>query len=60
MIPLLTQSVAEMRTDNGLWSGQICRTASSTSSGNRNRRFRVPPYWSRRRLESGDMNDDSR
>ena len=55
-----TQSLAEMRTEIGLSSGQTARTAWNTSSGKRMRFSRLPPYSSVRLLVSGVMKDDIR
>ena len=55
-----TQSLAEMRTEIGFSSGQAARTARNTSSGQRMRFSRLPPYSSVRVLVSGVMNDESR
>ena len=55
-----TQSVAEIRTLSGFSEGHTARHASSTSSGNRARPSRDPPYSSSRRFDTGDRKLDSR
>ena len=57
---VLTTSLAETRIQTGLPAGTTSRTASKHSSGNRIRFSRLPPYWSSRRLESGERNWCSR
>src|SRR5215467_9156816 len=58
-MPSGTQSLAEMRTDIGLWSGQTARTARNTSSGNRMRFSRLPPYSSVRLLQLEPVKADT-
>ncbi|MOA65343.1 hypothetical protein D3C78_1916950 [compost metagenome] len=60
VMPPSTQSLAEIRTDMGLSSGQTARTALNTSSGKRRRFSRLPPYSSSRWLVRGEMKLDSR
>ena len=58
--PPSTQSVPETRTVTGRSAGNASRTSSNTSSGNRIRLSRLPPYSSPRRLEIGERNSWSR
>jgi hypothetical protein len=52
--PAVAQSVADRRTDIGLSAGQMSRIAANTSSGNRARFSREPPYSSVRRFVRGE------
>lgn len=60
VVPPSAQSAAEIRTSSALPAGHTSRTARSTSSGNRSLPSRSPPYWSVRRLVSGDRKPESR
>ncbi len=54
------QSVADMRTDMGLCSGNFFLQDAKTASGKRIRFSIEPPYSSLRRLVSGEMKLASR
>src|ERR1700681_337419 len=54
--PFSIQSLADMRTNKGYLSGQLDRTAATTSSKKRIRFSKLPPYLSLRWLDRGDRN----
>src|SRR5215470_17881587 len=58
--PPSTQSVDEMRRNSGYFSGQTFLTAVITSESRRMRLAKAPPYWSERRLLSGERKECNR